>query len=150
MNGIDESGNPGADFDGLQWGEAAGIFVPFGDALLQRVRDGDGRRGRRISSRLAVAAGQRVGEQQQSNQRHNAVHGVHFSSTLRSGAAKKPCSAATTCAPSPTEAATRLTEPERTSPMAKIPGRLVSSKRRLPPASVPVSTNPLASSATPA
>src|SRR5580700_4991051 len=34
MNGVDESGNPGADFDRLQCGEAAGIFVPLGNALL--------------------------------------------------------------------------------------------------------------------
>ena len=33
----------------------------------------------------------------------------------------------TTCAPSPTAAATRLTEPERTSPMANTPERFVSS-----------------------
>ena len=76
MNGVDESGNPGADFDSLQCGEAAGIFVPLGNALLERVRDGDGWRGRtRISGRLAVTAGQHVGDQQQSNQRHNADHG---------------------------------------------------------------------------
>ena len=36
---------------------------------------------------------------------------------------------ATTAAPSPTAAATRLVEPARTSPMAKTPGRLVSSGR---------------------
>jgi len=34
--------------------------------------------------------------------------------------------AATTWAPSPTDAATRLTDPERTSPTANTPGRLVS------------------------
>src|SRR6516162_11186758 len=36
-------------------------------------------------------------------------------------AARKACSSATTCAPSPTAAATRLTDPERTSPMANTP-----------------------------
>src|ERR1700758_1238031 len=39
---------------------------------------------------------------------------------------KKECNAATTCAPSPTAAATRFTDLARTSPMAKTPGRLVS------------------------
>ena len=58
--------------------------------------------------------------------------------TTRPEAAKKPCSAATTCARSPTDAATRLTGPERTSPMANTPGQLVSSKRRLLPTSAPV------------
>src|SRR5712672_3198746 len=67
----------------------------------------------------------------------------------RPAAAKKACSVATTCAPSPTAAATRLTEPDRTSPMAKTPCRLVSSDRRSLAASVPVNTNPLASKATP-
>src|SRR4029077_3748990 len=42
-------------------------------------------------------------------------------------AARNVCTATTTCAPSPTAAATRLTEPERTSPIAKMPGTLVSS-----------------------
>ena len=41
--------------------------------------------------------------------------------------ARKACSAATTCAPSPTAAATRLMDFARTSPMAKTPRRLVSS-----------------------
>src|SRR5215472_11963805 len=60
--------------------------------------------------------------------------------------ARKACSAAMTCAPSPTAAATRLTEPERTSPIAKTPGRLVSSGlSRLPP----VRIKPLSSSAMP-
>ena len=40
---------------------------------------------------------------------------------------KKPCSAATTCAPSPMAPPTRLTEPERTSPTANTPGTEVSS-----------------------
>src|SRR5262249_34765891 len=51
--------------------------------------------------------------------------------TLLSIAARVACSVATTCAPSPTAAATRLIEPERTSPMAKMPRRLVSSGLRL-------------------
>src|SRR5262249_26017528 len=59
------------------------------------------------------------------------------------------CSVATTCAPSPTAAATRLIEPERTSPIAKIPRRLVSSGLRVSLQSPPVSTKPLASNATP-
>ena len=44
----------------------------------------------------------------------------------RRSAARYSCSVATTCAPSPTAAATRLTECDRTSPMAKTPRRLVS------------------------
>src|SRR6516165_9616556 len=45
------------------------------------------------------------------------------------------CTSATAMPPSPTAAAQRFTEPERTSPAAKIPGRLVSSgpgKRLMP------------------
>src|SRR3989475_6740289 len=53
---------------------------------------------------------------------------------------------ATTAAPSPIAPPTRLTEPERTSPIANTPGTLVSSGRR-PPA--PVLTKPLSSKATP-
>jgi hypothetical protein len=60
--------------------------------------------------------------------------------------ATKVCNAATTCAPSPTAAATRLTEPERASPIAKTPGRLVSSELR---DLFPVQTKPLSSSAMP-
>jgi hypothetical protein len=45
----------------------------------------------------------------------------------RLSAASEACSVATTCAPSPTAAATRFTEPERTSPMANTRLRLVSS-----------------------
>src|ERR1700693_2231995 len=60
--------------------------------------------------------------------------------------ARKACSAATTCAPSPTAAATRLTDPERTSPIANTPGRLVSSGLR---GLASVRTKPLSSSATP-
>ena len=46
-------------------------------------------------------------------------------------------------------AATRLIEPERTSPIAKIPRRLVSSGLRVSLQSPPVSTKPFASNATP-
>src|SRR5438270_3642244 len=63
--------------------------------------------------------------------------------------AKVACSVATTCAPSPTAAATRLIEPERTSPIAKIPRRLVSSGLRVSLQSPPISTKPFASNATP-
>jgi hypothetical protein len=68
---------------------------------------------------------------------------------LLSIAAKVACSVATTCAPSPTAAATRLIEPERTSPIAKIPRRLVSSGFRVSLQSPPASTKPFASNATP-
>ena len=65
MDGVDEPGNAGADLDGLQRRKAAGIFVPFGDGLLQRARDGDGRgRGSRAGDRLAVATGQQLGREQ--------------------------------------------------------------------------------------
>src|SRR3546814_8788290 len=57
--------------------------------------------------------------------------------------------AATTCAPSPTEAATLFTDPARTSPTAKTPHRLVSSDSRSSPASVPVHSKPRASSLSP-
>src|SRR3974390_1634760 len=40
---------------------------------------------------------------------------------------RKPCNAATTCAPSPIAPPIRLTEPERTSPTANTPGTEVSS-----------------------
>ena len=53
----------------------------------------------------------------------------------RRGSARNACSVATTWAPSPTAAATRLTEPARTSPIAKTPARLVSSGRRPLPSS---------------
>ena len=55
--------------------------------------------------------------------------------------------ALTTTEPSPTEEATRLTEPERTSPTAQMRGCEVA-KGEGPPASRPVSTKPLESSAT--
>ena len=48
-------------------------------------------------------------------------------STGRAVSPRKPCSAATTCAPSPMAPPTRLTEPERTSPTANTPGTDVSS-----------------------
>src|SRR6476659_20009 len=48
--------------------------------------------------------------------------------------------AATTWALSPTAAATRFTDPERTSPMANTPARLVSSSWRPSPQSCPVRT----------
>src|SRR5207237_9152739 len=63
---------------------------------------------------------------------------------------RKACSRATTWAPSPTAAATRLTEPQRTSPIANTPRRLGSRRSRAAPASCPVRTNPFASGATPA
>src|SRR2546428_9754499 len=73
-------------------------------------------------------------------------HGIlpyGFATTgARPASARKACSVATTCAPSPTAAAPRFTEPDRTSPMANTPGRLVSSGRRPRPPSGPVRTNP--------
>src|SRR5271169_4056289 len=68
------------------------------------------------------------------------------SADLSPASARKPCNAATTCAPSPTAAATRLIEPARTSPIANTPGRLVSSGLR---GSMSVRTKPLSSSITP-
>src|SRR6476659_1322583 len=65
---------------------------------------------------------------------------------------RKPCSAATTCAPSPIAPPTRLTDPERTSPTANTPGTVVSSGatgRPFPSAGMPVSTNPARSTLTP-
>src|SRR6476660_6261410 len=62
---------------------------------------------------------------------------------------KKRCNVATTCAPSPTADATRLTELERTSPMAKTPRWLVSSVSPSAERSLPVSTNPFESRAMP-
>src|SRR5258708_3982643 len=76
----------------------------------------------------------------------------HQGPPIRAGAAllsvfaKNACNAATTCAPSPTAAATRLTEPARTSPIAKTPGRLVSSG---PWRLSPVRTKPVSSSELP-
>src|SRR6516225_10092615 len=68
------------------------------------------------------------------------------SPALSPRSARKACSAATTCAPSPTAAATRLTEPERTSPIANTPGRLVSSGLWM---FAPARTNPLSTSIRP-
>src|SRR5712675_2581110 len=65
---------------------------------------------------------------------------------------RKPCSAATTCAPSPMAPPPRLTDPERTSPTANTPGTEVSSGatgRPFPSAGMPVSTNPARSTLTP-
>src|SRR5215471_2803293 len=49
---------------------------------------------------------------------------IRAAAALLSVFARNACNAATTCAPSPTAAATRLIDPERTSPIAKTPGRL--------------------------
>src|SRR5215470_896304 len=76
---------------------------------------------------------------------HQCLLVLAESAALSPSSAKKACSAATTCAPSPTAAATRLTEPERTSPIANTPSRLVSSGRSLLVVSAPVKTNPFAS-----
>src|SRR6516225_4865936 len=66
---------------------------------------------------------------------------------------RKPCSAATTAAPSPIAPPTRLTEPERTSPTANTPGTDVSSaeigRPRLRSDCAPVTTKPPRSSVTP-
>src|SRR5208282_5376153 len=78
--------------------------------------------------------------------RHHCLPVLAGSAALSPASARKACSAATTCAPSPTAAATRLTEPERKSPIANTPGRLVSSGLRL---FAPVHTKPLSSSTTP-
>src|ERR1700746_2145894 len=69
---------------------------------------------------------------------HQCLLVLAGSAALSPRSARKACSAATTCAPSPTAAATRLTEPERTSPIAKTPRRLVSSGLRLSLQSPPV------------
>src|ERR1700738_1238814 len=66
---------------------------------------------------------------------------------------RKPCSAATTCAPSPIAPPTRLTDPERTSPTANTPGTEVSSagtgRPRFCSDCAPVTTKPPRSSVTP-
>src|SRR5205814_2439924 len=59
---------------------------------------------------------------------------------------RKSCSWATTAAPSPMAAPTRFTDPERTSPTAKMPSTPVSSGSD--PTSAPVRMNPLSSSGT--
>src|ERR1700730_3114848 len=77
---------------------------------------------------------------------HQCLPVLVGSVALSPASVRKPCSAATTCAPSPTAAATRLIDPERTSPIANTPGRLVSSSLwRL----APVPTKPLSSSSIP-
>src|SRR5690348_3490178 len=67
--------------------------------------------------------------------------------------ARKPCSAATTCAPSPIAPPTRFTEPERTSPTANTPGTDVSSGDASCPSfglhDAPVTTKPPRSTITP-
>ena len=80
---------------------------------------------------------------------HQARCGADSPGILLSVEAKAACSVATTCAPSPTAAATRLIEPERTSPIAKILRRLVSSGLRVSLQSPPVKTKPFASNAMP-
>src|SRR5246127_358576 len=99
---------------------------------------------------------------------HNKRHRLHLSKThdgfiersyQRSHNAgfaaspRKPCSAATTCAPSPIAPPTRLTEPERTSPTANTPGTEVSScesgRPRLRSDCAPVTTKPPRSTVTP-
>src|SRR6202047_3177438 len=66
---------------------------------------------------------------------------------------RKPCSPATTWAPSPIAPPTRLTEPERTSPTANTPGTEVSSDDAAFPRCrsdcAPVTTKPPRSSVTP-
>src|SRR5438094_4412151 len=57
---------------------------------------------------------------------HDYYCGVLFGDALRRDA-RLMWTPATAIPPSPTAAAQRLTDPERTSPAAKIPGRLVSS-----------------------
>src|SRR5205085_9639580 len=77
---------------------------------------------------------------------HHCLPILIVNASLSPASARNPCKAATTCAPSPTAAATRLVDPERTSPIANTPGRLASSGlRRL----APVRTKPLSSSITP-
>src|SRR5437868_251106 len=76
---------------------------------------------------------------------HHCLPPLIVSASLSPASARNACKAATTCAPSPTAAATRLTDPARTSPIANTPGRLVSSGLRM---LAPVRTNPLSSSLT--
>ena len=52
---------------------------------------------------------------------HQGLPVLAESAALSPAYARKACSAATTCAPSPTAAASRLTNPERTSPIANTP-----------------------------
>ncbi len=62
--------------------------------------------------------------------RHHLLPVLTPSAALSPASARKACNAATTWAPSPTDAATRLTDPDRTSPIANTPGTLVSSGLR--------------------
>src|SRR6516164_11044600 len=78
--------------------------------------------------------------------RHQCLLVLAGSEALSPSFARKACSSATTCAPSPTAAATRLTEPERTSPIANTPSRVVSSGLWM---FAPARTKPLSSSITP-
>src|ERR1700733_14336174 len=69
-----------------------------------------------------------------------------------SASPRNPCSAATTCAPSPIAPPTRLTDPERTSPTANTPGTEVSSADARPALFLhcaPVTTKPPRSTITP-
>src|SRR6266481_8490612 len=77
---------------------------------------------------------------------HHCLPVLAGSAALSPASARKACNAATTCAPSPTAAATRLTDPERTSPIANTPARVVSSGL---PGFASVRTKPLSSSVTP-
>jgi hypothetical protein len=52
---------------------------------------------------------------------HHALPSCRTSAGRLPASARKACSVATTCAPSPTAAATRLIDPDRTSPMANTP-----------------------------
>src|SRR5258707_7826752 len=62
---------------------------------------------------------------------HHCLPVLAGSAALSPASARKACNAATTCAPSPTDAATRLTDPERTSPIANTPGRRAGGGRAL-------------------
>src|SRR6202040_2180348 len=77
---------------------------------------------------------------------HQSLPVLAGSAALSPASPRKACNAATTCAPSPTAAATRLTDPERTSPIANTPGRLVSSGL---PRLASVCTKPLSASVAP-
>src|ERR1700732_2928102 len=77
---------------------------------------------------------------------HQCLPVLAVSAALSPASARKACSAATTCAPSPTDAATRLTDPERTSPIANTPATPVSSGLWM---FTLVYTKPLSSTVTP-
>src|SRR5712692_11266355 len=76
-----------------------------------------------------------------------------FQSAGFAASPRNPCSAATTCAPSPIAPPTRLTDPERTSPTANTPGTEVSSTDANCPSlflhCAPVTTKPPRSTMTP-